>query len=80
MFFTFYILGEFGSVFKAYLKWRRSAETNVVAVKTMKGTSYIHPKSLRILNYMHRSLCLGCRIPCKVIPLRISIVSAREAA
>ena len=29
---------------------------------------------------MHRSLCLGCRIPCKVIPSRISIVSVREAA
>ena len=29
---------------------------------------------------MHRSLCLGCRIPCKVIPLRISIVSPHEAA
>ena len=40
MLFYLYILGEFGSVFKAYLKWHRSAETNVVAVKTMKGTSY----------------------------------------
>ena len=79
MFFTFYILGEFGSVFKAHLKWHRSAETNVVAVKTMKGTSYTS-QVRQDSNYMHRSLCLGCRIPCNVIPLRISIVSPSEAA
>ena len=30
--------GEFGSVFKAHLKWHRTAETEIVAVKTMKGT------------------------------------------
>ena len=30
--------GEFGLVFKAHLKWHRSAETEIVAVKTMKGT------------------------------------------
>ena len=29
--------GEFGLVFKAHLKWHRSAETEIVAVKTMKG-------------------------------------------
>ena len=30
--------GEFGLVFKAHLKWHRSAETEIVAVKTLKGT------------------------------------------
>ena len=31
-------LGEFGLVFKAHLKWSKSAEAEVVAIKTMKGT------------------------------------------
>ena len=52
LFFTFYILGEFSSVFKAHLKWHRSAETNVVAVKTMKGTSYTNT-CVQSTRYIH---------------------------
>ena len=33
-------LGEFGLVFKAHLKWNKSAEAEVVAIKTMKGIYY----------------------------------------
>ena len=43
--------GEFGSVYKARLKQKRSAETIIVAVKTMKGTVIILVQLLKFAEY-----------------------------
>ena len=47
-------IGEFGLVFKAHLKWNKSAKAEVVAIKTMKGTIHFQSRLSQLLfHYIH---------------------------